>query len=269
MPVSRIVAVGASSGGIDALRRLLAAVPAAFPAPIVIVVHISANSPGILDQILNRTAAVPVVLPRGGERLRGGHAYIAPPDVHLIVEPGTLRLTRGPRENRFRPAIDPLFRSVAQVYGPAAIGVVLTGNLNDGTAGLQAIKQLGGTAVVQDPADAMYPSMPQNALRHVPIDYSVPLGEMAALLTRLVSADVYEPSTPGVSGPVDIELRIAKEENPLQAGLAGLGTPSVLHLSRVPRRPARDRRAAAAALSLSYGPRVLGRSTRGFAQRIG
>ena len=190
------------------------------------VVHLSADSPGVLDQILNRTAAVPVVLPRGGERLRAGHAYVAPPDYHLVVEPGTLRLTRGPRENRFRPAIDPLFRSVARVYGPAAIGVVLTGNLDDGTAGLQAIKQLGGTAVVQDPADAMYPSMPRNALRHVPIDYSVPLGEMAALLTRLVSADVHAPSAPEASGPVDVEVRIAKEENPLQAGLAGLGTPS-------------------------------------------
>src|SRR6185503_14429599 len=109
-----------------------------------------------------------------------------PPDHHLLVEPGRLRVTKGPRENRFRPAIDPLFRSAAQVFGPAAIGVVLTGNLDDGTAGLWAIKQLGGIAIVQDPGTAMYSSMPESALMHVQVDYCVPLDDIPWVLAELM-----------------------------------------------------------------------------------
>jgi two-component system chemotaxis response regulator CheB len=112
---------------------------------------------------------------------------VAPPDCHLLIEPGRVRVTRGPRENCFRPAIDPLFRAAAQVYGPAAIGVILTGNLGDGTAGLWAIKQLGGTTVVQDPADALFSGMAQSALNHVRVDHCVPLSEIAPLLVRLTS----------------------------------------------------------------------------------
>ena len=117
---------------------------------------------------------MPVVHARDRQRLEAGTIYVAPPDRHLIVEPGHLRVTSGPRENRFRPAIDPLFRSAAQVYGPAAIGVILTGNLQDGTEGLRAVKQLGGVAIVQDEKDALFPAMPAHAAHHVPVDYRVP-----------------------------------------------------------------------------------------------
>ena len=130
---------------------------------------------------------MPVIHPRDRQRLEAGTIYVALPDRHLIVEPGCLRLTTGPRENGFRPAIDPLFRSAAQIYGPAAIGVILTGNLGDGTAGLRALKQLGGVAIVQDEKDARFPAMPADAARHVPIDYCIPLNELAGLLGRLVS----------------------------------------------------------------------------------
>src|SRR5262249_15000892 len=154
---------------------------------------------------------------------------LSPPpiDHHLIVEPGVLQVTKGPTENRFRPAIDPLFRSAAQVYGPAAIGVILTGSLDDGTSGLWTIKQLGGTTVVQDPKDALFPAMPLSALREVHVDYLEPLTRIPALLSRLVDA------APGAHphdrmDTVDIELKIARGENAVDAGVLALGTPSVL-----------------------------------------
>src|SRR5215203_2630267 len=225
MSVTRFVVVGASAGGIDALSRLAAGLPADFPAPVCVVLHTSAQSPGVLDGILNRAGKLPAHAVKGGERPQPGHIYVAPPDHHLVVEPNRLRLTKGPRENRFRPAIDPLFRSAAQVYGPAAVGVVLTGNLDDGAAGLWAIKQLGGVAIVQDPADAAFPSMPQSAINHVQVDHVVPLQGMASLLERVVSTP---PNEGGVVVPdrIEIEVKIAKEENPGDAGVEHLGPPS-------------------------------------------
>jgi two-component system, chemotaxis family, protein-glutamate methylesterase/glutaminase len=225
MPNRKLVVIGASAGGIDALRELVASLPAEFPAPIAVVLHTSPHSPGVLHDILMRSGPLPAVSPRSGERLRPGRIYVAPPDFHLLIEPGVVRLTKGPRENRFRPAIDPLFRSAAQVYGPNAIGVILTGSLGDGTAGLWAIKRLGGMAVVQDPEDALFPSMPQNAIRHVQADYVVPLHEIATLLVSLVTtARVAEP--PVTSPDLDVEIRIAKEEDPIQAGVLAIGRPS-------------------------------------------
>jgi two-component system, chemotaxis family, protein-glutamate methylesterase/glutaminase len=225
MSVTRVVVVGASSGGIDALTQLAAALPAEFPAAVCVVLHTSPQSPGVLDGILDRAGPLPARAVRGGERPQPGHIYVAPPDRHLVLEPNRLRLTKGPRENRFRPAIDPLFRSAAQVYGPAAVGVVLTGNLDDGTAGLWAIKQLGGVAIVQDPADAAYPAMPQSAINHVKVDHVVPLQAVAPLLARVVSVS---PNQGGavVSDRINIEMKIAKEENAIEAGVEQLGQPS-------------------------------------------
>ncbi len=190
MAKSRIVAIGASSGGVEALKYLAGRLPPDFPAPIVVVQHLSPESPGYLPEILRR--AGPLSAQNGIERdvLKAGHIYVAPPDGHMLVgKGGYIRLGRGAKENRVRPAIDPLFRSAALAYGNGAIGVVLTGSLDDGTAGLAAIKGCGGTTVVQDPADAAVPSMPQSALRHVMIDHVVPLSGMATLLERLVKAD--------------------------------------------------------------------------------
>ena len=225
MHVDRIVVIGASSGGIDALRAFVAALPADFPTPIAIVMHTSPQSPGILDQILGRAGTLTAVMASNGERVRPGRIYVAPPDLHLIIEPGTLRLTKGPKENRFRPAIDPLFRSAAQVYGPAATGVVLTGNLDDGTAGLWAIKQLGGISIVQDPSDAQFPDMPRSALTHCAPDYVVPIAGLAPLLVALSERPVEErPMRPPEH--VDFEVKIAAEHNALDAGLQKIGAPS-------------------------------------------
>jgi two-component system chemotaxis response regulator CheB len=151
---------------------------------------------------------------------------VAPPDRHLLVEPGRVRVTKGPRENRFRPAIDPLFRSAAQVFGPAAIGVVLTGSLDDGTSGLDVIKRLGGTAVVQDPADALYPSMPQSAIDHVAVDRVARLADMAPLLVDLTRRPTKPSTGEAVPVEVEVEVKIAKDQNPVDAGLEHIGQPS-------------------------------------------
>jgi len=222
----RLVVIGASSGGLDALRSLLAGLPATFPAALCIVIHTSPESPGVLPQILGRVSRLPVVQACNGQRLENGRVYVAPPDRHLLVEPGRLRVTKGPREHRFRPAIDPLFRSAAQVFGPAAIGVVLTGDLDDGPAGLWTIKTLGGTAVVQHPDDALYPSMPLHASAVVDVDYKVPLSRLPSLLVELTSQAPPEPVPPAVPRHIEVEVNIAKEQNPRDAGLEHVGTPS-------------------------------------------
>ena len=221
----RLVVIGASAGGIEALRTIVAQLPEGFPAPIAIVLHTSPQSPGVLDAILSRAGRLKASNAVDGERLQPGHIYIAPPDFHLVIEPGTARVTKGPRENRFRPAIDPLFRSAAQVYGPAAIGVVLTGSLDDGTDGLWAIKQLGGCAIVQDPLEALFPSMPQHAIDHVAVDYILPLAEIPPMLMQLTSEAV-EPASAEAPELLKVELKIAMEQNPIDAGLERIGKPS-------------------------------------------
>jgi two-component system chemotaxis response regulator CheB len=192
MTIGRIVVIGTSAGGTEALPALVGGLPGEFAAPICIVMHVSPLFPCVLDAILDRAGPLRAVVATDGEHPRPGRIYVAPPDYHLIVEPNLLRLTKGPRENRFRPAIDPLFRSAARAYGPATVGVILTGNLDDGTAGLRAVKQLGGVTIVQDPADALYPSMPLNAIEHVEPDHVVPLASMAPLLARIAATPLHE-----------------------------------------------------------------------------
>jgi two-component system, chemotaxis family, protein-glutamate methylesterase/glutaminase len=137
-----------------------------------------------------------------------------------------LRVTKGPKENRFRPAIDPLFRSAAQVYGPGTIGVILTGSLDDGSVGLWTVKHLGGTTVVQDPADALFPSMPQHAIAHTQVDHIVPLADIAPLLIRLAATPIHDRIPRPVPEHVNLEVKVAMEENPFDAGLERLGEPS-------------------------------------------
>ncbi|MBV9569813.1 MAG: chemotaxis protein CheB [Alphaproteobacteria bacterium] len=182
--MARIVAIGASQGGVEALHALVSGLDKGFPAPILVVMHIGAG-PSILPVLLNDLGILPASHARDGERIEPGHIYVAPADHHLLVNDGALELTRGPRENWTRPAIDPLFRSLAESHRQDAIGVILTGGLNDGTAGLYEIKRRGGIAIVQDPADAEARSMPQSAAENVDVDFCVPLRELPGLLTRL------------------------------------------------------------------------------------
>jgi two-component system chemotaxis response regulator CheB len=221
-----IIVVGASAGGIEALRVLVGGLPADLPASLFVVLHTAPESPAMLADILDRSGSLPALSPKDGDRIRPGTIYVAPPDRHLLIEPNLVRVTRGPKENRFRPAIDPLFRSAAQTYGPRVVGVILTGYLDDGTAGLWTVKQLGGTAVVQDPADALVPSMPLNAMTHVNVDYCLPLEEIAPLLVRLTSEAAAEEGVFQVPKEVEIEVNIAKEQKALDAGVLQLGEPS-------------------------------------------
>ena len=181
-----IIVVGASAGGVEAVRFLAAALPADFRAAVFVVLHIGAHK-SEMPWLLNQLGPLRAVHAASGDPIQAGHIYVAPPDHHLLVEPGRVRLTKGPRENWARPAIDPLFRSAAQAYGADVIGVVLTGGLNDGTAGLYEVKQRGGIAVVQDPADSANPSMPRSALDHVAVDHCLPLPRLPGLLAKLVA----------------------------------------------------------------------------------
>ncbi len=187
MANKRVVVIGTSAGGVEALGELVSALKPDFPAPIIIVLHIPPQQPSLLPKILARRSQLPVESASDGARAEPGHIYVAAPDLHVLIdEKGILHTPRGPRENSHRPAVDPLFRSAALAHGANAIGVILTGTRDDGTSGLKAIKECGGIAIVQDPSDAAYPAMPRNALEHVEADYIVPLRDLAALLERVV-----------------------------------------------------------------------------------
>jgi two-component system chemotaxis response regulator CheB len=181
-----IVAVGASAGGIEVLLALARSLPVDLPAAVLVVVHTSPQARSRLPWLLNRAQRLRAEHVVHGDVIRPGRIYVAPPNHHLLVHGDEMRLGRGPCENRTRPAIDPLFRSAARWHGSGVIGIVLSGLLADGTAGLAAIKMAGGTTVVQDPADAMYPSMPQSALAHVDIDHVTRSAELGDLVARLV-----------------------------------------------------------------------------------
>jgi two-component system, chemotaxis family, protein-glutamate methylesterase/glutaminase len=199
------VLIGASAGGVQALVELTAALPANFPAVVAVVLHVGSQS-SLLPELLNRRSPNRALHPADGERPRPGRIYVAPPDHHMLLQPDAIRLSRGARENHARPAIDPLFRTAAIGWRERAIGVVLTGYLDDGTAGLAAIKDCGGTAVVQDPATALEPSMPASALAHVAVDHCVPLDAMPSLLRRLVA------QLPGQAPAAEVPERLLREQ---------------------------------------------------------
>jgi len=207
-----IVVVGTSSGGVEALRTLVASLPADFQASMFVVMHIGAGSLGLLPSILERASPLPVISPSDRDPIKPGRIYVAPPDLHLLLEPNKICLSRGPKENWFRPAIDPLFRSAALAYGNRVIGVVLTGELDDGTAGLWTIKGAGGVAVVQDPKDALFPSMPLSAIRHTSVDYTSALAKIGPLLGRLTAEDVVMEGAVKMPEHTDIEVSIAKQD---------------------------------------------------------
>jgi two-component system, chemotaxis family, protein-glutamate methylesterase/glutaminase len=221
-----IVVIGTSTGGIEALQTLLGGIPADFRGSVFIVMHTSADSPALLADILDHATPLVVRYASDGERIEPGRVYVAPPDHHLLIEPGRVKTSRGPKENRFRPAVDPLFRSAAQVYGPRAVGVILTGGLDDGTSGLWTIKQLGGTAVVQEPREAIAPSMPQSALQNVHVDLRLPVAQIGPELARLATmhADDVEGVAPMKS--LEVEVSIAKADHALDSGVMSLGDPS-------------------------------------------
>jgi two-component system, chemotaxis family, protein-glutamate methylesterase/glutaminase len=180
-----IVVVGGSAGSIEAVTELVRGLPEDFPGSVFVVVHFPGGVPSTLPRILSRAGALTAHHAADGEPIEPGRIYVAPPDCHLLLADGHVRAMRGPKENGHRPAIDPLFRTAAHSFGARVVGVVLSGNLNDGTAGLLSIKQHGGLAVVQSPDSALYPSMPRSAIAHVAVDHVLPPSLIPTLLTEL------------------------------------------------------------------------------------
>ena len=187
VPVHRdIVVIGGSAGALDPLKQIVTDLPAALPAAVLVVLHMAATMRTALTPILNRVGGMQVVTPRDGDPIRHGYIYVPTPDHHLTVKGDAIRLGRGPRVNAMRPAIDVLFRSVADVYGPRVIGVVLSGGLDDGSAGLAAICAAGGAAVVQTPDDAMIDSMPRNAVEIAGPDFVLSAEQIGGKIVHLV-----------------------------------------------------------------------------------
>jgi two-component system chemotaxis response regulator CheB len=226
------IVIGASAGGIRALRTIAAGLPADFPASLLVVVHVRPDVPNMLPEVLARSGPLPVEHPRHGSSIRPGQIYVAPPNRHLLITPERqIHLGNGPKENGARPAIDPLFRSAALCCGSQTAGVILSGALDDGVAGLCAIKQAGGIAIVQDPYEAEASSMPASALRHVAVDYCATSSQIPQLLTRMVTSDV--PLRPPrersneMPKETEISVDVAADETHRENAIRELGTPSL------------------------------------------
>lgn len=221
----RIVVIGASAGGIASLKALVARLPKDFPGALFVVLHIPPDSVSSLPEILSRAGPLPAVHPRDGEEIESGRIYVAPPDHHLLVEGECVGVKKGPKENRFRPSVDALFRSAAYTRGARVIGVVLSGALDDGASGLWTVKRFGGIAVIQLPEDAAFDSMPLSALNQVAVDYSLAATEIGPLLTRLANSAV--PTEPEIAMDerkrLEVEVAIAASGDAFQRGVMQLG----------------------------------------------
>lgn len=221
MPGHNIITIGASAGGIDILKQIVADLSADIPAAIFVVQHTPATGPGLLPEILCQAGPLAAVHARDGELIRHGQIYVAPPDHHMLVEDGHIHVVRGPKENGFRPAIDATFRTAARAYGPRVIGVVLSGMLDDGTAGLLAIKRRGGMALVQEPAEAAFPQMPINAVRYVAVDAVLSAADMPAMLEHFAREPVQNEQTgAAIMGNIDREIDRETRVSETSAGAA-------------------------------------------------
>ena len=205
----KLIVVGASAGGMQALKRLVAQFPADLPAPVFIVTHLGPDTTGdALVHVLDEAGPLRCHHPTDGEHFTKGNIYVAPSDRHMLIEQSAILLTSGARENRYRPAIDPLFRSAAVAHGNRVIGVILTGHLDDGTSGMMAIRRCGGVCIAQHPEDADYADMPRSVIVNVGVDHCVPIASMGALLSELSRQEVAEVVPPPED--VVIEARIAQ-----------------------------------------------------------
>jgi two-component system, chemotaxis family, protein-glutamate methylesterase/glutaminase len=217
-----IIVVGASLGGVEALPKLVAGLPAHLRAAVLVVMHTLPREHSYLVERFNEVGRLHAARAVDGEKLEHGRIYVPAADHHLLIEGDRVRLTRGPRENFARPAIDVLFRSAAYFCGPRVIGVVLTGRLDDGTSGLWSIKDRGGIAIVQSPDEAPEPSMPRSALQHVAVDYTLTLNAMPAVLESLTHEEVHEPQ-PSHNGQLAAETSVALGAYALTSGVAAYG----------------------------------------------
>jgi two-component system chemotaxis response regulator CheB len=220
-----IIVVGASAGGVTALVDLVQSIPKDINAAIFIVLHIPSSSPSNLPAILSNAGLLNAVHPKDGQPVKPGRIYVASPDHHMLLEGGRVLIKKGPKENRFRPSIDALFRSAAYVYGPRVIGIVLSGVLNDGTSGLWSVKRLGGITIIQEPNDADFPGMPLNVLDYVKVDYTIAASKMGALLNKLTKEKALR--KPKISKKemdfLKMEVVISKQDNAFAMGIMDEG----------------------------------------------
>jgi two-component system chemotaxis response regulator CheB len=225
MAKRNIVVIGTSAGGVLALKQLVSTLPADFTASVFIVMHVSPHSPSLLPEILSTAGLLEAIHPVDGDIIQPGRIYIAPPDHHLLIEYEQVLVKKGPKENRFRPSIDALFRSAAYTYGSQVIGVVLTGMLDDGTSGMWSVQRLNGVTVIQEPDDAAYASMPNSVLDYVDVDYRVPLADLPALLVRLTSETIPDPSPDAFTEEdrMATEIGIAAQDNAFEMDILDMG----------------------------------------------
>ncbi len=221
-----IIVVGGSAGSNPVLKRLLGDLPADLPASVFISTHIPPHGKSFLVDILDASGPLPVTRAHDGQAIEQGHVYVAAPDRHLLLIDGVIRLGEGPRENMARPSIDPLFRSAALAFGPRVVGVVLSGMLNDGSSGLDAIKSCGGTTVVQNPLDAEADQMPLSALEAVDIDHVVEAAELGRLIAAIAKTDAGEARAP--SDDLRLEVEIAAGVRLGSEALRRIATPSAI-----------------------------------------
>lgn len=201
--VKKIIVIGASAGGFDAVTELISAFPADMEAAVFVVLHLSKTSAGkIILQHLQKYSAFTCTMPANNEAIKCGHLYLAPPDCHMMIKKDSIVIHNGPQENRWRPSIDVLFRSAAASYGSHTIGIILTGMLDDGTSGMSAIKRSGGICIVQEPREALFPDMPASVLNEVEVDYRVPIADMA----YIIKDDLAKPEAPMLPIPADVKL---------------------------------------------------------------
>jgi two-component system chemotaxis response regulator CheB len=221
--MNRVIVIGASAGGVETIRALFAKLPGDLRAPLFVVQHRGPESTDILASVLQGRSYLNVVNAEHNIPPEPGKAYIAPPDLHLVLHDGVMRLHQGPRENRSRPSIDVLFRSAAVTHGPRAVGVLLSGLLDDGVSGLGAIKRCGGTAIVQDPDDAPYPELPANGMRFVEVDHVGAVNEIAAMLVHIVGMPVPEEA---FSPPQDLAREVQLSQDTMGVEIERPGEPS-------------------------------------------
>ncbi|MFL6277838.1 MAG: chemotaxis protein CheB [Blastocatellia bacterium] len=214
-----IIVIGGSSGALAPLKSIIRALPTDLAATIFVVFHVPPEYKSLLPDILTKQGTLPAVAAMHGGVTRRGHIYVVPPDYHLIIEAGYVRLWRGPKENHSRPSLNPTFRSAAKIYGERVIGIILSGFLDDGTAGLIAVKVNGGVAIVQDPDDAESDDMPRNAMRYIDADYVVPAAQIAPLLVELTRESVSETGEKSMPDLTDKEsMKVEQDIAKIEAG---------------------------------------------------
>lgn len=227
--VRNLVVVGASAGGVEALRAMVRGFPPDLNAAVLVVLHIPAGSPSALSRILERSGPLPAVTAQDGDRITSGHIYVAPEDRHMLVRESRIALSRDPAENGHRPAVDPLFRSAARYFGPRVIGVILSGSRDDGTAGLAAVVERGGVPIVQDPDSALHRSMPCSAMEHLAIEHVLHPAKIGRLVGELVAQRSAGTEVPA-DEPLAAESAIAESgpvtADPLPRRPTGFGCPS-------------------------------------------